>query len=75
MKFTIKKINIFVVFRLVIAVIFIASGTEKLLSPVENFVYAIQSYDLIHDPDLQESIALLFPWLELFAGVFPDFAT
>ena len=34
------------------------------------FVYAIQSYDLIHDPDLQESIALLFPWLELFAGVF-----
>jgi len=53
-----------------LALIFITSGTEKLLSPVENFIYALQSYELINNDFLLELIASTFPWLELLVGVF-----
>lgn len=65
-----KKVNIFVILRFILAMIFIVSGTEKLLSPVENFIFAIQSYDIVPFPELEELIALVFPWIELFVGVF-----
>lgn len=69
MKF-LKRINIFVILRLVIALTFIVSGAEKLLSPVENFIYSLQSYEIIPNPDIEEAIALIFPWIELFLGIF-----
>ena len=62
--------NIFVFLRFFLAMIFIVSGTEKLLSPVENFVYALQSYQIIPFPELQIMIAHVFPWAELIIGVF-----
>ena len=55
--------------RFVIALIFIVSGIEKLISPRENFLYVLQAYEVF--PDLLESVAsMVFPWIELGIGVF-----
>lgn len=70
MKNIMMKFNIFVGLRMLVALIFIVSGTEKLLSPVENFIYALQSYEVIPTSDLEFLIATAFPWMELLVGVF-----
>lgn len=45
------------------------SGTEKLVSPYQNFLYVIQSYDVF--PVIAEKAAAhIVPWLELFLGIF-----
>jgi len=45
------------------------SGGEKLIAPHQNFLYVIQSYQLL--PDVLEKLtAIWFPWLELFTGIF-----
>lgn len=64
------RLNFVVVLRWILGLIFIISGTEKLLSPMENFLYAIQSYEVIPVQALAEMIAIIFPWGELFVGVF-----
>lgn len=56
--------------RLLIAGIFIISGTEKLLTPYENFLYVIQNYRVMPWAWSEELVAQVFPWLELFLGVF-----
>jgi len=65
-----NRMNICVVLRWILGLIFAVSGTEKLLSPMENFLYAIQSYQIIPVQILAEWIATLFPWIELLTGVF-----
>ena len=64
-----KRINIFPFLRILIGIIFIVSGVEKLMSPYQNFLYVIQNYDLI-GPPWDEGIARVFPWIELMLGVF-----
>ena len=61
--------NPLVLTRILIGLIFVISGAEKLLSHYQNFLYVIQSYDVIHAP-LDEWVARIFPWIELIAGVF-----
>jgi triosephosphate isomerase len=57
------------VLRFVIALIFIVSGFEKLISPSENFLYVLQAYAVF--PDVIARIAsVVFPWIELGIGVF-----
>ena len=60
---------VFFILRLALAVLFIFSGTEKIISPYQNFLYVIQGYEILKTP-LDQWAALLFPWLELFVGVF-----
>lgn len=62
-------INIFVVFRILIGVLFAVSGFEKLIGPYQNFLYVVQSYDML--PAWGEEIAArTMPWVEFIAGVF-----
>ncbi|MFI5303851.1 MAG: MauE/DoxX family redox-associated membrane protein [Nitrospiria bacterium] len=60
----------FIVFsRILLSVIFIASGLEKLIHPTEEFMLVIKGYHLI--PDLLiRPMAISFPWLELIFGTF-----
>ena len=64
------RLNVLLLFRLVVSGIFIVSGAEKLLSPMENFLYVIQNYHVLPWPVLERLTALVFPWAELFLGVF-----
>ncbi len=61
--------KIFFLIRIVIGLIFVVSGGEKALSPVENFVYVIQGYELLPDV-LARLAAHVFPWLEFLIGLF-----
>ena len=55
--------------RIIIGSIFIVSGLGKLLSPYQNFLYVIQAYQVL--PSWAEVLtAQIFPWIELFTGVF-----
>jgi hypothetical protein len=60
----------FVVFlRFCIGLIFVASGLEKVLSPYQNFMYVVQAYQIL--PGWTEMlVARVFPWVELFVGIF-----
>lgn len=57
------------ILRFVIALIFIVSGFEKLISPSENFLYVLQAYAVFPDV-IVKLISLVFPWIELAVGVF-----
>ncbi|MBF0594223.1 MAG: DoxX family membrane protein [Candidatus Omnitrophica bacterium] len=59
----------FVVIRCVLGLLFVISGGEKLLSPTENFLYVIDSYQMLPRP-LEQAVAVVFPWLEVMTGVF-----
>lgn len=57
------------VLRFVFALLFIVSGTQKLLGHYQNFLYVVQGYDIF--PILVEDIiARVFPWIETFIGLF-----
>ena len=59
----------YIIIRIIIGSIFLVSGLEKLLSPYQNFLYAIQAYQFL--PSWAEVLsAQIFPWIELLAGVF-----
>ena len=64
-----RKINPFVVVRILIGIVFIVSSSEKLIGPYQNFLYVIQNYQLL-PAFLENAVARLFPWIELFVGVF-----
>lgn len=64
-----RKINIFVVLRIVIGCLFIISGFEKLISPYQNFLYVIQGYQFLPDHG-EEIVARVMPWVEFFTGIF-----
>lgn len=56
--------------RMFIGLIFVVSGSEKLLQHYENFLYVIQGYDILPWLWAQRLVAHLFPWVELMLGVF-----
>ncbi len=59
----------FLTIRIFLGVLFIISGGEKLLRPVEDFLYVIDGYQAV--PRLLEpAVAVVFPWVELLTGVF-----
>lgn len=58
-----------VLIRVILGVLFIISGGEKILSPMENFLYVIDGYQVIPRA-VEPLVALLFPWVELLAGLF-----
>jgi uncharacterized membrane protein YphA (DoxX/SURF4 family) len=63
------KSFMWIILRIAIGSIFIVSGLGKLLSPYQDFLYAIQAYQLL--PSWAEVLtALVFPWIEFFVGVF-----
>ncbi len=59
----------FVMIRIILGVLFIISGGEKVLSPMENFLYVIDGYKVI-PTGFEPAVALVFPWVELLVGVF-----
>ncbi len=59
----------FVVLRIMLGLLFVISGGQKLLSHYQNFLYVIQSYDLVHFP-LDMWVAKTMPWAELILGLF-----
>lgn len=61
--------NAIVLIRILIGMIFVISGLEKLTSHYQNFLYVLQSYDVIHPP-LDDLVARIFPWIEFVLGVF-----
>lgn len=65
----VKKINIFVILRILIGGLFVVSGYEKLIGPYQNFLYVIQSYAFLN-VFWEEVAARVVPWIELFLGVF-----
>lgn len=62
-------INGFVLLRLFMGCFFVVSGGHKLLSPYENFLYVVQSYE-IHTASLDRMIAWVVPWTEFLVGIF-----
>lgn len=59
----------FAAVRILIGLVFLASGVEKVISPYQNFLYAIQAYQML--PGWAETaVARVFPWVELFVGIF-----
>ncbi len=55
--------------RILIGLVFIVSGAEKLIWPYQNFLYVIQGYQLL-PPGLDELFARVFPWIEFLLGLF-----
>lgn len=55
--------------RIAIGLVFMASGMEKLLSPLQNFLYVIQGYQLGF-AFIENGAAYIVPWLELCLGAF-----
>ncbi len=63
------KGNVLLLLRFTVALIFIVSGFEKLMSAPENFIYVLQAYDVF--PDFLVRISsVAFPWIELSLGIF-----
>ena len=55
--------------RIFIGLVLFISGSEKLISPYQNFLYVIQAYEML--PSWLERLAALgVPWVELFVGIF-----
>lgn len=55
--------------RLIIGLVFFVSGLEKLISPYQNFLFVIQSYDFLPGV-LETPAAQIVPWIEFFMGIF-----
>jgi uncharacterized membrane protein YphA (DoxX/SURF4 family) len=55
--------------RIILGLLFVVSGAEKVLSPYQNFVYAIEAYQLL--PGWASApFAQVFPWFECLTGLF-----
>jgi uncharacterized membrane protein YphA (DoxX/SURF4 family) len=59
----------FVFLRWITGFVFLVSGIEKLVSPPENFLYIVRSYQILPGW-LAGPVSFLFPWVEFFAAVF-----
>ncbi|HOW34985.1 MAG TPA: DoxX family membrane protein [Candidatus Omnitrophota bacterium] len=57
------------IIRILIGIFFVVSGFEKLINPYENFLYVVQSYELVGKP-LDLLTAWFMPWIEFILGVF-----
>ncbi len=58
-----------VIIRILIGLLFIVSGFEKLISPPQNFIYVLQAYQVL-PTSLEMPVAICFPWAELIVGLF-----
>jgi hypothetical protein len=58
----------FFLIRVIIGLLFIISGGEKLLWPYQNFLYVLESYNLL-PTGLEFFVARTFPWIEFLTGV------
>jgi uncharacterized membrane protein YphA (DoxX/SURF4 family) len=63
-----KRINIQVILRVLIGLLLIVSGGEKLLSHYQNFLYVIESYAFLPTP-IEKLAALTVPWIEFLVGI------
>jgi uncharacterized membrane protein YphA (DoxX/SURF4 family) len=66
----ISTLNVWVCLRGMVAGIFAVSGLMKLINPIDSFIVAILSYDLLPQFEMVEMIAEMFPWIEFLTGVF-----
>lgn len=57
------------VLRILIGVLFVLSGIEKLTRNYENFILVVQSYKVLNDHGAVY-VARVLPWLELILGAF-----
>lgn len=64
-----NKLNIWFFFRLIIGCVFIVSGFEKIITPYQNFLYVIESYEILSTKPAT-FVAQTFPWIELLTGIF-----
>ena len=64
-----RQSNILVIIRILIGLLLITSGGEKLLNHYQNFLYVIQSYE-IFPSSLEKLAAFIVPWIELLTGIF-----
>jgi hypothetical protein len=55
--------------RIWVGGIFVLSGTQKLLEPYQNFLFVIQSYQILIRP-WDTAAAFILPWGELILGIF-----
>lgn len=62
-------VNFYSLLRILLGAFFIVSGFEKIISPYQNFLYVVQSYEIFGSP-LDVFVARIVPWVELFTGVF-----
>jgi len=62
-------INFLFSVRILIGAFFIVIGIDKVMSPYQNFLYVVQAYQLFPEP-LENIVARVFPWMELFLGIF-----
>ena len=58
----------FLAVRIVLGVLFIISGGEKLLRPLEEFLYVLDGYQAVPRV-LEPAVAMVFPWVELLSGL------
>jgi uncharacterized membrane protein YphA (DoxX/SURF4 family) len=63
------KIIIGITARLITGILFVYAGYLKAVSPVEEFVYSIESYQLFSAKIALVS-AQVVPWMEIYLGVF-----
>ena len=55
--------------RILIGILFLVSGTEKLTRNYENFILVVQSYKVLSDHGAV-TVARVIPWVELALGIF-----
>lgn len=60
---------ILAILRILIGIFFVVSGFGKLINPYENFLYVVQSYELVGKP-LDLLTAGVIPWVEFILGIF-----
>ncbi|MSR64280.1 MAG: DoxX family membrane protein [Verrucomicrobiae bacterium] len=58
-----------VIARILVGGTFVLAATLKLIAPVENMEAAVRGFQLVPGV-LERPIALVLPWIELFAGTF-----
>lgn len=58
----------FAAIRIIIGLLFVVSGGEKLIWPFQNFLYVLQSYELFPS-GVDMVIARVFPWVEFITGI------
>ncbi|MCB9757473.1 MAG: DoxX family membrane protein [Candidatus Omnitrophica bacterium] len=59
----------FFILRVLIGSLFVVIGITKIMEPYQNFLYVVQGYEIL--PAMLENIvARVFPWIELFLGLF-----
>lgn len=58
----------FAFLRILIGLLFVISGGEKVIWPYQNFLYVVQSYE-IFPSGVDVFIARIFPWIEFVTGL------